>query len=80
LPGSKQLWRGLEAVLHKDATVVVVGAGPVGLAAALALRSQGIAVRVVEAQPADRTRPGSRAIFVHRACARPPAPRPPRPR
>ncbi len=46
---------------------MVVGAGPVGLAAALALRSQGIAVRVVEAQPADRTRPGSRAIFVHRA-------------
>lgn len=45
----------------------MVGAGPVGLAAALALRSHEIAVRVVEAEPADRARPGSRAIFVHRA-------------
>lgn len=49
------------------AAVIVVGAGPVGLSTALALRSQGVAVRVVEAQPADRSRPGSRAIFVHRA-------------
>ncbi|MPZ65267.1 MAG: monooxygenase [Pseudonocardiaceae bacterium] len=49
------------------AAAIVVGAGPVGLTAALALRSQGIPVRVVEAEPADRARPGSRAIFVHRA-------------
>lgn len=45
----------------------MVGAGPVGLTAALALRSQHIPVRVVEAESADRARPGSRAIFVHRA-------------
>lgn len=44
----------------------MVGAGPVGLSAALALRAQGIPVLVVEAGPEDRLRPGSRAIFVHR--------------
>ncbi len=47
--------------------VIVVGAGPVGLAAALALRSRDIPVCLVEAEPGDRARPGSRAIFVHRA-------------
>lgn len=47
--------------------VVVVGAGPVGLTAALALRARDIPVTVLEADPADRVRPGSRAIFVHRA-------------
>jgi 3-(3-hydroxy-phenyl)propionate hydroxylase len=46
--------------------VLVVGAGPVGLAAALALRSRGLPVDVLEADPADRVRPGSRALFVHR--------------
>lgn len=46
---------------------VVVGAGPVGLAAALALHARSVPTVVLEAQPADRTRPGSRAIFVHRA-------------
>ena len=46
--------------------VVVVGAGPVGLAAALALRARGLAVRIVEAEPEVRVRTGSRAIFVHR--------------
>lgn len=47
--------------------VTVVGAGPVGLTSALALRARGIDVTVVEAGPAGRTRPGSRAIFQHRA-------------
>ena len=46
---------------------IVVGAGPVGLTAALALRAEGIPVTVVEAGTADRIRPGSRAIFIHGA-------------
>ena len=47
--------------------VIVVGAGPVGLTAALALRSLDIPVTVVEAGATDRIRPGSRAIFIHGA-------------
>lgn len=46
---------------------IVVGAGPVGLTAALALHARGVSPTVLEAEPADRTRPGSRAIFTHRA-------------
>ncbi|HEY3239531.1 MAG TPA: FAD-dependent monooxygenase [Acidimicrobiia bacterium] len=48
-----------------DEPVIVVGAGPVGLASALALRARGLPVLVLEAEPEDRSRPGSRAIFVH---------------
>jgi 3-(3-hydroxy-phenyl)propionate hydroxylase len=48
------------------APVLVVGAGPVGLAAALALRSFSLPATVLEAEPEDRIRPGSRALFVHR--------------
>lgn len=47
--------------------IIVVGAGPVGLTAALALRSLRREVTVVEAGAQDRVRPGSRAIFIHRA-------------
>lgn len=46
--------------------VLVVGAGPVGLTAALALRARGLPVVLLEADPSDRVRPGSRALFVHR--------------
>jgi 3-(3-hydroxy-phenyl)propionate hydroxylase len=48
-------------------SVVVVGAGPVGLTAALALRSLDVPVTVVEAGAQERVRPGSRAIFIHGA-------------
>ncbi|MBY6687742.1 FAD-dependent monooxygenase [Rhodococcus sp. BP-149] len=52
---------------HPDAPpLVIVGAGPVGLVAALAARHRGLPVVVVEAEPEDRTRPGSRATFVFR--------------
>ncbi|MEU5691997.1 FAD-dependent monooxygenase [Actinosynnema sp. NPDC020468] len=45
--------------------VAVVGAGPAGLTAALALRALDIPTVVYEAEPADRVRSGSRALFVH---------------
>ncbi|MBF6489019.1 FAD-dependent monooxygenase [Nocardia otitidiscaviarum] len=45
-----------------SANCVVVGAGPVGLAGALALARRGVAVTVVEAEGMGRMRPGSRAI------------------
>jgi len=47
--------------------VIVVGAGPVGLSCALALRAHGLDATVLEAEPEDRLRPGSRAIYTHRA-------------
>jgi 3-(3-hydroxy-phenyl)propionate hydroxylase len=53
-------------VSEEDRTIVV-GAGPVGLSAAIALRSLDIPVTVIEAGAADRVRPGSRAIFIHGA-------------
>ncbi len=49
------------------AETLVVGAGPVGLTAALALRTKGRAVTVLEAEVEGRQRPGSRAIFIHKA-------------
>jgi 3-(3-hydroxy-phenyl)propionate hydroxylase len=47
--------------------VLVVGAGPVGLTAALALHAQGLPVTILEAEQEGRARPGSRAIYIHRA-------------
>ena len=52
---------------NERARTIVVGAGPVGLTAALALSAEGIPVTVVEAGAQDRVRPGSRAIFIHGA-------------
>ncbi|MEW1718318.1 FAD-dependent oxidoreductase [Streptomyces sp. NPDC093109] len=52
------------------AHVVVVGAGPVGLSAALGLRAHGLPVTLLEADPQGRQRPGSRALFVHRESLR----------
>lgn len=46
--------------------VLVAGAGPVGLATALALRARDIPVVLLEAESSDRVRPGSRALYVHR--------------
>ncbi|MFC6725275.1 FAD-dependent monooxygenase, partial [Halobium palmae] len=45
--------------------VIVVGAGPTGMTTALALDARGVPVTVLEADPKDRDRPGSRAIYVH---------------
>ncbi len=41
--------------------IVVVGAGPVGLVAALHPRHHGLPVVVLEAEPEDRLRPGGPA-------------------
>jgi 3-(3-hydroxy-phenyl)propionate hydroxylase len=52
---------------HNHRPVIIVGAGPVGMSAALSLRALGRPATVLEAGKQDRLRPGSRAIFVHRA-------------
>ncbi len=48
-------------------SVMVIGAGPVGMTAALALHSFGIQATILEADPQERSRPGSRAIYIHNA-------------
>lgn len=45
--------------------VIVVGAGPAGLMAALALRALDVQVTVLSDEPENRVRPGSRALYVH---------------
>lgn len=47
--------------------VLVVGAGPVGMTAALAVVKEGFTCTIVEAEPQDRVRAGSRAIYIHKA-------------
>lgn len=46
--------------------VVIAGAGPTGMTAALALNARDVNVTILEADPEDRDRPGSRAIYVHK--------------
>ncbi len=59
-------WRaGTRVSANGHRPVIVVGAGPVGLSAALALRARGLAATILEADAESRTRPGSRAIYVH---------------
>lgn len=48
------------------AQVIVAGAGPVGLSAAVALRSRGLDVLLLESEPEVRVRAGSRAIFIQK--------------
>jgi 3-(3-hydroxy-phenyl)propionate hydroxylase len=52
---------------HNESPVIVAGAGPTGMATALALHARGVPVTILEADPQDRERPGSRAIYVHGA-------------
>lgn len=56
----------IACVTNPERPVVVIGAGPVGLTAALALRAHGHSPLVLEAEGEHRERPGSRAIFLHR--------------
>ncbi len=51
----------------KKYDVIVVGSGPVGLTAGLALQKKGISCVVIEANPKDHPRAGSRAIYLHSA-------------
>lgn len=53
-----------------ESPVIVAGAGPTGMTAALALHARGVPVTILEAEPQDRERPGSRAIYVHGATLR----------
>ena len=48
-----------------DQPVLVAGAGPTGMTAALALHARGIPAAILEADSEDRDRAGSRAIYVH---------------
>jgi 3-(3-hydroxy-phenyl)propionate hydroxylase len=52
--------------VQADVQVVVAGAGPVGMTTALALHARGVETTILEADPKDRDRPGSRAIYVHK--------------
>jgi 3-(3-hydroxy-phenyl)propionate hydroxylase len=49
-----------------DADLIVAGAGPVGLATALAAHSLGVRTVVLEAVAEEQRDPGSRALFVHK--------------
>ncbi|WP_329615750.1 FAD-dependent monooxygenase [Streptomyces brevispora] len=50
--------------------VLVVGAGPAGLTAALALRAAGLPAVVLDRRDQDTVRPGSRAAYLHGASLR----------
>ncbi|WP_418279835.1 FAD-dependent monooxygenase [Halorubrum sp. DTA98] len=48
-----------------DAPVLIAGAGPVGMTTALALHARGVESTILERDPEDRDRSGSRAIYIH---------------
>ncbi|WP_121743128.1 FAD-dependent monooxygenase [Natronorubrum halophilum] len=48
-----------------ETPVLIAGAGPVGMTAALALNARGVETTILEAEPEDRDRSGSRAIYIH---------------
>ncbi|ELZ31304.1 FAD-binding monooxygenase protein [Halogeometricum pallidum JCM 14848] len=48
-----------------DDSVLIAGAGPVGMTTALALHARGVDATILEAESEDRDRSGSRAIYVH---------------
>ncbi|MDG4817560.1 FAD-dependent monooxygenase [Micromonospora sp. WMMD956] len=54
---------GPAATIHHS--VLVVGAGPAGLSAALALRAAGLDATVLERRGPGAVRPGSRAAYLH---------------
>lgn len=56
--------------LTKRHPIVVVGAGPAGLSAALALRAAGLPATVLDRRGPDSVRPGSRAAYLHGASLR----------
>ena len=45
-----------KATAMAESSVIAVGAGPVGMSAALTLRARGVPVSVLEANPEDRDR------------------------
>ncbi len=51
--------------ISTDTPVLVAGAGPVGMTTALALNARGVDAAILERDPEDRKRSGSRAIYVH---------------
>ncbi|RHW37551.1 monooxygenase [Lysinibacillus yapensis] len=53
--------------MANEREVLVIGAGPVGMTAALALQSKGIKATILEAEKEGRERAGSRAIYIHKA-------------
>ncbi|UIP01489.1 FAD-dependent monooxygenase (plasmid) [Halobaculum sp. CBA1158] len=48
-----------------EENVLIAGAGPTGMSTALALNARGVPAAILEAEPEDRDRSGSRAIYVH---------------
>lgn len=59
--------KGGNRVSHRNGvTALVVGAGPVGLASAIALHHLGIRTAILEQRPENSERPGSRAIYLHK--------------
>lgn len=52
--------------MSNERDVLIIGAGPVGMTAALALHQQGVKATILEAEQEGRERAGSRAIYIHK--------------